>query len=159
MRRLSSTAAIALAVGASALAEGAELVVVKIERPAPVELRRTVETMVHVPVSVRRGYHVQANPVLDPALTPITLTIERSEGLEIGAPRYPTATRFRLQGADDDLVVLDGGFSIQVPVRVSSRAAAGKTALEGKLSYQACDDEHCLFPRTLPVEIPLRIER
>jgi len=44
-------------------------------------------------------------------------------------------------------------------VRVSSRAAAGKTVLEGKLHYQACDHEHCLFPRTLPVEIPLRIER
>ena len=132
---------------------------VKIERPATVELRRAGETIVHVPVSVSRGYHVQANPVLDPALIPITLTIERPEGLEVGAPRYPAAKRFKLQGAEDELVVLDGRFSIQVPVRVSGRAAAGKAALKGKLRYQACDHERCLFPRTLPVEIPLRIER
>jgi len=79
-----------------------------------------------------------------------------ARALEIGMRRTASAPSRLVQIS---LLVLDGHFSIQVPVRVSSRAAAGKTVLEGKLHYQACDHEHCLFPRTLPVEIPLRIER
>jgi hypothetical protein len=148
-------AALAVLLAASAGAFASQPVVVEIVRTPAVELRAGARAVARVELRVKPGYHVQANPVLDPALIPITLTMGQAEGFDLGAPRYPPATRFRLQGTQDDLVVLDGTFSIEVPLRVSTGIVPGERTLEGTIRFQACDHEHCLFPRTLPVEIPL----
>lgn len=153
--RLGSTAALAVLLAASAAASGAEPGVVEILRTPAVELRSGARAVARVDLRVKPGYHVQASPVLDPALIPITLTMEPAAGFDLGVPRYPAARRFRLQGAQDELVVLDGTFSIEVPLRVSRGTAAGDRTLKGAIRFQACDHEHCLFPRTLPVEISL----
>jgi hypothetical protein len=155
MMRLGSATALAVLLAASAGASGGQPGVVEVLRPPAVELRAGARAVARVGLRVKPGYHVQANPVLDPALIPITLTMGHAEGFDLGAPRYPAARRFRLQGAQDDLVVLDGTFSIEVPLRVSRGIGAGERALKGAIRFQACDHEHCLFPRTLPVEIPL----
>lgn len=131
--------------------------VVHVSTPARIELACERPATAHVLVQVKRGYHVQANPVLDPALIPITLTIESPMALEVGAPRYPAPKRFRLRGTEEDLLVLDGRFAIEFPVRATA-AAAGEAKLVGRLRYQACDDDRCLFPRTLPIDIPARID-
>ena len=133
--------------------------VVTVEPVAAVELLVAREAFARVYVRVRPGFHVQANPVLDPALIPIVFALQPSGGLQPGAPVYPPAKRFRLQGTDDDLVVLDGRFAIRIPIRASADAAPGKIVLRGALRFQACDHEHCLFPRTLPVDVPVRVRR
>lgn len=154
--RMGSAAALAAVLAASAQAFAADAAaVVEVLRTPALELQAGARAVARVDLHVKPGYHVQANPVLDPALIPITLTMERAEGFGLGAPRYPAASRFRLQGAQDDLVVLDGTFSIEVPLRAAHGMAAGERKLRGAVRFQACDHEHCLFPRTLPVEIPL----
>lgn len=153
--RLGSAAALAVLLVASAAASAGQPGVVEILRTPALELRTGARAVARVDLRVKPGYHVQANPVLDPALIPITLTMEPAEGFDLGSPRYPAAKRFRLRGAQDDLVVLDGTFSIEVPLRISRGIGAGDRALKGEIRFQACTDEHCLFPRTLPVEIPL----
>jgi DsbC/DsbD-like thiol-disulfide interchange protein len=107
---------------------------------------------------VKPGYHVQANPVENPSLIPITLQIDGARGISVGEPLYPTAKRLRLPGDSQDLVVYDGSFAIGVPLEVARDANVGQTvALKGNLRYQACDDSHCLFPVTLPVAISVTV--
>jgi cytochrome c biogenesis DsbD-like protein len=155
MMRLGGAAALAVLLAASAAASGGQPGVVEILRSPAVELRAGARAVARVDLRVKSGYHVQANPVLDPALIPIALTMGHAEGFDLGAPRYPAAKRFRLQGAQDDLVVLDGTFFIAVPIRASREIGPGERTLKGTIRFQACDHEHCLFPRTLPVEIPV----
>lgn len=155
MRPLAAVLGLALAGSVIAADPGASVLqVLSAER---VEVAGGGVATAQVRVRVKRGYHVQANPVLDAALIPITLTVEPSQALHVGEPRYPAPKRHRLQGADADLVVLDGGFAIEVPLRASAGAAPGPATLVGSLRYQACDHARCLFPRSVPVEIPVRI--
>ncbi len=153
MRRAAAWLALAVA-GPSLAVPGKP--VVHVSTPARIELACAQPATARVLVQVKRGYHIQANPVLDPALIPITLTIESHAALEVGAPRYPAPKRFRLRGTEEDLLVLDGRFAIEFPVRAT--AAAGEAKLVGRLRYQACDDDRCLFPRTLSIDIPARID-
>ena len=111
-----------------------------------------------VTVSVKPGYHVQANPVLNPALIPLTLTVPATPSASAGKPVYPQAKRMRLLGSDEDLVIYDGTFALEQPVSVSKDSPPGETTLDGSLRYQACDDRHCLLPRTLPVQLKLRVQ-
>jgi len=110
-----------------------------------------------VTVSIKPGYHVQANPVLNPYLIPLLLTVQATPFIRAGEPVYPQAKRMRLLGSDEDLVIYDGTFLLEQPVSVSKDSPPGETTLAGSLRYQACDDRRCLTPRTLPVALGLRV--
>jgi DsbC/DsbD-like thiol-disulfide interchange protein len=123
-----------------------------------VEVKPRANTQIVLQVVVKPGYHVQANPVENPSLIPITLTIDGTDDISVGPPLYPTAKRLRLAGDSQDLVVYDGTFGIAVPLKVGRNATNGaRIMLKGSLRYQACDDSHCLFPVTLPVTLPVKV--
>lgn len=156
MRCLAAAALASALAAAAAAPEGQH--VVEIVGPDQARLPCARDTVLRVAVRVKPGYHVQANPVLDPALIPITLAIAAPAWLEAGPPRYPPPKRLRLRGAEDELVVLDGHFAIEVSVRAARAPSPAQATLSGALRYQACDDERCLFPRTLPLAISVRTD-
>lgn len=155
-RRLALLTAL-LALGA-APAEVRALEVVTVRVPSNIEIKPGVSARIALQVTVKPGYHVQANPVENPSLIPITLKVDAAQGISVGQPLYPPAKRLRLSGASEDLVVYDGTFAIAVPLSAGHEAAAGATVgLTATLRYQACDDSHCLFPVTLPVAIGVTV--
>jgi DsbC/DsbD-like thiol-disulfide interchange protein len=132
--------------------------VVTLRPPSSVEVKPGAGTRIAIQVVVKSGYHVQANPVENPSLIPITLKMDLAENISVGEPLYPVAKRLRLPGDTQDLVVYDGTFAIGLPVKVERSATAGATVtLKGSLRYQACDDSHCLFPVTLPVALAVKV--
>ena len=154
--RLAALAVLAALGAAPACVYAIEVVTVVL--PSSVEVKPGSGTRIALQVVVKPGYHVQANPVENPSLIPITLKIDPAENVSAGEPLYPTAKRLRLPGDSQDLVVYDGAFAIALPIKVGRNAAAGSTVtLKGTLRYQACDDSHCLFPVTLPVALPVTV--
>jgi DsbC/DsbD-like thiol-disulfide interchange protein len=154
--RLAALAILAALSGAPASAYAIE--VVTVVAPSGVELKPGASTRIALKIVVKPGYHVQANPVENPSLIPITLKIDGAGDLSVGEPLYPTAKRLRLPGDSQDLVVYDGTFAITLPLQAKRNATAGATVtLKGSLRYQACDDSHCLFPVTLPVVLAVTV--
>jgi DsbC/DsbD-like thiol-disulfide interchange protein len=148
-----------LAVLGAAPAGARALDVVSVVPPSSVEVRPGAAARFPLQIVVKPGYHVQANPVENPSLIPITLKVDPGENVSVGEPLYPSPKRIRLPGDTQDLVVYDGTFVISLPVTAARRAASGATVtLRGTLRYQACDDSHCLFPVTLPVTLPVTVK-
>ncbi len=132
--------------------------VVTVLPPSNVVVQPGADTHVVLQVVVKAGYHVQANPVENPDLIPLTLRIDAAGSVSVGEPVYPAAKRMRLRGDSQDLVVYDGTFAIALPIKVAPNATAGEpVTLKGTLRYQACDDRYCLFPVTLPVALVITI--
>ena len=152
-------AALAVLVLLGAASSGARAIeVVTVVSPPSVEVKPGAGTRLAVKVVVKSGYHVQANPVENPSLIPITLKMDAAGSVSAGEPLYPPPKRLRLSGETQDLVVYDGTFVIALPVKVGHNATPGATVtLKGTLRYQACDDSHCLFPVTLPVAFPVTV--
>jgi DsbC/DsbD-like thiol-disulfide interchange protein len=152
--------ALALLAVLSALPGGAHaLEVVTVVQPSDLQVTPGTDARVALQIVVKPGYHVQANPVENPSLIPITLKIDSGPNISVGEPLYPSPKRIRLPGDGQDLVVYDGSFVIALPVKPSRGATAGETIiLRGTLRYQACDDSHCLFPVTLPVILPVGVK-
>lgn len=144
-----------LAIATAASADPAQIATVAAGEAPTVRAGETVT--LSVTVSVKRGYHVQANPVLNPYLIPLLLTVPAVPSTRVGEPAYPPAKRMRLAGSDEDLAIYDGTFVVEQPVSVDKGVAAGEVALDGSLRYQACDDRRCLRPRTVPVALRLRV--
>jgi thiol:disulfide interchange protein DsbD len=134
--------------------------VVTVRPPPSADVKPGAGTHIAIQVAVKPGYHVQANPVENPDLIPITLKIDAEGGVSVGEPVYPAAKRMRLRGDSQDLVVYDGTFVISLPIKVGLDGTPGDTVtLRGTLRYQACDDRHCLFPVTLPVAVVVTIAK
>jgi hypothetical protein len=110
-----------------------------------------------VTARIRKGFHIQANPAADEFLIPTTLTLEANEYLVPAEPVYPAGTAYRLTGSTEELLTYEDEVTIMLPVKVLDSAPAGNTSLVGKLHFQPCDERKCLFPRSVPVMIPIII--
>ena len=133
--------------------------VVSVQIPELITAAPGALTTLDLQVTVRTGFHVQANPVRNRLLKPIVLEAAATKIATPGAPVYPPSKTLRLEGSDEDLVIYDGAFTIRLPLTIARDAPAGRVTLHATLRYQACDDRYCLFPTTIPVDLPLTVVR
>jgi DsbC/DsbD-like thiol-disulfide interchange protein len=104
------------------------------------------KTALALTVTVENGWHVNANDPDRPYLIPTTLEIDPPAGTVVDSIRYPDPVVRTLAFAPGtQLRLYEGTFTIAV--RVTGKPGR----FDAKLGYQACNDETCLPPRTLPV--------
>ncbi len=102
-------------------------------------------------VTIAPGWHVNAHDPDRPYLIPTNLQLEPPAGAKVAEVRYPDAVVRSLAFAGGTpLRLYEGRFTIAVRLE---GAATG--TLTGGLRYQACNDETCLPPRTLPVSFAI----
>jgi hypothetical protein len=106
----------------------------------------TLTAQVQLPAKM----HVYA-PSIEPPYKPIALTLEAPAGVKLSAVRYPQSKKLRLEAIDGTVPVYEGTFTLQADAVIARTMKAGNTVINGKLSYQTCDDKICYLPVTLPV--------
>lgn len=113
--------------------------------------------VIQIDVTVKKGYHIQANKVKDEFIIPTTLEITASDIITTEKQLFPTGKKFRLEGTKDHLLVYDGDFKIKVPFRTKEKLKKGEYKLSATLHYQACDNKTCFFPRGIDFTISLHV--
>ena len=131
--------------------------IVTIMSSKPVAVAKGQITQLTVTAKIKKGFHIQANPAANEFLIPTTLTIQASEGITLDKPLYPPGLHYKLKGSSEDLLTYEDEVKIRLPVKVMNSVPAGNAILTGELSFQPCDDRKCMFPRSVPVVIPLKI--
>ena len=121
----------------------------------PVTIPSGEKARVTVAVRVADGHRVQANPASNEFLVPLELEFEEVEGLEFGEPIYPDGEPYLLEGDDEFLSTYVDEFLITVEVAAAAGVAPGEYRVSGQLRFQACNSRMCLFPSSVPVELPL----
>jgi suppressor for copper-sensitivity B len=116
-----------------------------------------------VVLDITAGYHINADsgqikPLVDfkPYPTRVTITAA-SEGLTAAPPLYPPAHPVTVEFAKDPLMAFDGRTIVYVPMTLEKKALPEKVQVNVTISYQACDDQVCLFPRQVftAAELPV----
>ena len=131
--------------------------VVRVVLPEALSVSVGASADTEVRITVAEGFHVQAHPAADEFLIPLTLTFDTGDDFEVSEIRYPPGEPYRLQGADEDLLVYGDTFAVPVSIRASAAAHEDAVAVAGRLRYQACDDRLCLAPATLTFDLKVRI--
>ena len=108
-------------------------------------------------VSVKDGYHVQANPASHEFLIPVNIENISGEGISFGKPKYPAGKPFNIETSEEPLSVYDGNFFITMPFEVSKNSNVTRTELNGTFRYQTCDAIRCYFPRSTEFSAPVKI--
>jgi hypothetical protein len=116
-------------------------------------------TRVRIILKIARGYHVNANPAASDFYIPLEVKLADTAGIRIGATHYPKGKKWRLAGTDEDLLVYGGAVTVDVPVAIAKDAKIGEQMLSGSVDFQACTDEMCLMPDSLPLRIKIVVQK
>jgi thiol:disulfide interchange protein DsbD len=131
---------------------------VRVADPEPVTGARGTVVEVTIPFTVLAGWHINAHRPNEDFLVPTTLTLDGAPGVKPGTPRYPDAKQVRLSFSETPLAVYEENAALVIPLSIDGAAAEGPRTLRGVLRFQACNDQVCLPPATVPVRVALRIE-
>ena len=81
----------------------------------------------------------------------VALTLDAAPAFTAGKVKYPAGEKFVMPALNETMLVYAKPFRIAQDVTLKS--AAGPTiTIKGTLRYQACDDQICFLPKTVPVE-------
>lgn len=115
-----------------------EQVTVTAGKPTPIALH----------FRVAQGLHINSHTPADDFLIPTSLAIPSGSGVELKSAVYPAGALTALPvDPKTRLSVYSGEFIIQAHIA----AAAGNHLVQGQLHYQACDNDECMPPQTIPV--------
>ena len=109
---------------------------------------KSTEITLHFRISP--GLHINSHSPKDESLIPTTLSIPADSGVKLDAATYPQGTDFTLPAEPKTrLSVYTGEFAIQARIT----AGPGDHLVQGKLRYQACDQQQCMPPKTATIAI------
>jgi len=106
---------------------------------------------------VARGYHVQANKVLQDYLIPLTLTPEVPAGFRVVSTDYPKAQVTKFPFATQPMAVYEGRFVVRMTLEATADAPTGAAKIPMTLRFQACNDELCLPPTKVPLAAEFQV--
>ena len=108
-------------------------------------------------LSIEDGWHVNAhNPTYD-YLIGTSVELQSMEGVIIADIRYPEGSLQRFGFADDLLRVYDGAAPIFLTLKLSEKIKPGAYTLPATVLVQACNDQVCLAPSSVAVDVSLTI--
>ena len=141
--------------GSRAMAQSSASVV-KVSVP-PTKVKRGGSAVATVTLNIDGGYHINSNRPSEEFLIATALKLEPLSGVKLTPVVYPRAKMQKFSFSPKPISVFDG----QVNLKFTTRAltiAAGAHMIRGKLTIQACNDEACLRPQTVDVQIPIEVQ-
>jgi hypothetical protein len=135
-------------------------------RPNPVRVEALIDNfrvvrgkpfVVRVQLTVNAGFHINSNKPKDKYLIPTEVKLDRISGVLFRDVKFPSAKEAKFQFSSEPLSVFEGEVQLEIPARSLRTLPLGKKVVTGKVIYQACDNDTCYPPRTLPFEIPVDV--
>jgi DsbC/DsbD-like thiol-disulfide interchange protein len=114
-------------------------------------------TSLFVEIAPKPKMHVYA-PQQD-TYVPVSLTLKESRAVRAQPPVFPKPEKYFFAPLKETQLVYSSPFKIAVDVTLAASAVLRKMGItpsspltiEGTLRYQACDDEICYLPESVPV--------
>ena len=118
---------------------------------------RGKEFQIAVVMKIREGFHVNARKKSAEYLIATDLKTGGATGFKIGEVKYPEGQERTFTFSKAPLNVYEKTVVLKVPVTALADAPTGAQHIPLKLKYQACNNEVCLPPVTLPVDATVNV--
>jgi hypothetical protein len=118
---------------------------------------RGKEFQIAVVMKIRDGFHVNARKKSADYLIATDLKTDGASGFKIGDVTYPDGELHTFSFSKTPLNVYESTVVLKVPVTALADAPTGTQHIALKLRYQACSNEVCLPPVTLPVDATVNV--
>ncbi len=98
-------------------------------------------------VEIKKGWHINSNKPLDPnlVLTVVSLDTSFFKIIEI---KYPQPYIKKLSFSENELSLYENEAVIKIRILIDKNYKLRNLNVNGKIQYQPCNDQTCLFPLT-----------
>ena len=110
---------------------------------------RASQDKVRLSLKIAKGWHVNAHKVKNDAFIPTSVSVGTRTSSLPAKISYPDYKLVKLGIAEDELALYEGDVEIEIALK-----ADGKVPQIISLEAQACNDEICLLPETVMLNIP-----
>jgi uncharacterized protein YyaL (SSP411 family) len=108
-----------------------------------------------VNIEMKPGWHINANqPLSDNLIATVLQAAEQNTVWDLSAVSYPSPVKKTLGFQSEELALYEGNISLKADFSTSFSSPEA-ALLRLTLRLQACDDEICLPPETLELQIPV----
>jgi thiol:disulfide interchange protein DsbD len=103
------------------------------------------------------GWHIHGAELADRFLIASALMIEENDEIKVLETYYPEARSQLYSYSEIELQVYEGEVVLGALLQISKDATVGEKTLKAGFMFQACDDQSCMAPKTLDLEIPIYV--
>lgn len=108
-------------------------------------------------LNIDSGYHINSSRPSESYLIATSLKVDAEQGVALGGVIYPAGVDKKFGFSDKPLSVYEGRVVLKFLGRAAASLTPGNHTLHAKLVIQACNDQACLQPKTVPVDIPFEV--
>jgi len=145
MRRLALLLGLLAAAALPALARGQDVLSVKIVPPAG-PLKAGQAYPFALDLTIRPPYHINAEQPLEDFLIGTTVEFKPAAGASYRKVTFPPAEMRKLDLSPNPMSIYEGRVQVTAEVVLAPGFKDGELVIEGKVGYQACDNQSCLPP-------------
>ena len=106
---------------------------------------------------IEPGYHINDHKPVQEYLIPTEWKIEGVPEISVAKWAYPKGELKKFTFSDEKLSVYEGQVKIGALLKVSRTAKPGVHTMKGVLKYQACNEQACLPPKSLPLSLDVKV--
>ena len=143
--------------GIAAMAQSSDKVVKAQAEQDAYRVKPGASVQAGVVVDIDSGYHINSNRPLDKFLVATALKVEPEAGLVARPVLYPKPKMQKFSFSEKPMSVYEGRAVLKFTIRALPSASPGRHNIQGKLTIQACNNEQCLRPQTISVEVPVEV--
>lgn len=115
-------------------------------------------------IELKPGMHVYA-PGVEGGYIPVDWRIEESKGWKLHDAVWPASAKKNLPAIHETVPVYERQFRVRRDLTIAQQQdlaplldAEHKITIDGSFRYQACDEKECFPPRTIPLQLRLRVD-
>ncbi|HKP87544.1 MAG TPA: protein-disulfide reductase DsbD domain-containing protein [Blastocatellia bacterium] len=149
--------ALLVALAAPAMAQTSSSVVKVTPGESSYKVKQGAAAKLELVLDIDDGYHINSNRPNDKNLIATAVKFDKTQGLTLAPVVYPKAKMQKFEFSEKPLSVFEGKTVLKLTARAGPALPAGNHVLKGKLTVQACNNQVCLRPQTVDVEIPLEV--
>lgn len=108
-------------------------------------------------LNITPGYHINAQKPEDELLIPTSVEFKELPVVEVKEIIFPPAVKKKFKFSEKMLSVYEGQIKVKVRLKLADDFCGSSLELRGQVRYQACNEEACLRPMTVPFKFNLKV--
>ncbi len=108
-------------------------------------------------LTIASGSHINSDKPEDDLLVPTSVELKKDPALELKEAIFPEAKKKKFKFSDKPLSVYEGQVKVKLKIELAEGVCGSSLEIEGKVRYQACDQEACLRPSSVPFKTTVKL--
>ncbi|MEJ2616129.1 MAG: protein-disulfide reductase DsbD family protein [Ignavibacteriaceae bacterium] len=108
-------------------------------------------------LNIKEGWHINSNKPLDPNLVPTAVNLKDTSAYKLKEIKYPQPELKKLAFSENELSLYEYEAVIKIQIVIDKNYSKKNLIIKGKIQYQPCNDQTCLFPFSKDFSVNLKI--